>query len=106
MSGIEITLLVIAGINLLTSFLSPLVVADAYAIQNIKNSSCCGNSVIMKDTSVEPKQEAKKKTQKNVTDWETFNKNVMNKIKEKRKSQIIEEMIDDEILKLRKSETN
>eukprot|EP01080_Neovahlkampfia_damariscottae_P008446 gene8446-271_t len=91
-NGVEIALLVISGINLITGFLSPLVVAGAYAIQNIKNSSCCDSSVEMRDDPVSIEQ-PKKEPNKDVTDWEVFDQNVMNKIKEKRRSQIIEEMM-------------
>ena len=100
MSGVEIALLVISGINLITSFLSPLVVAGAYAIQNIKNSSCCGSSVEMRDDPI-PIEQPKKEPSKDITDWETFDQNVMNKIKEKRRSQIIEEMMGETIPQLR-----
>eukprot|EP01080_Neovahlkampfia_damariscottae_P012726 gene12726-6919_t len=97
--GVEIALLVISGINLITSFLSPLVVAGAYAIQNIKNSSCCGSSVTMRDDPI-PIEQPKKEPSKDITDWEVFNENVMNKIKEKRRSQI-EEMMEVSVPRLR-----
>ena len=51
----------------------------------------------MRDIPIEPKKEPHKE----ITDWDTFDQNVINKIKEKRKSQIVEEMLGEGIPHLR-----
>ncbi len=45
-----ITVLIVLGVlNLLTSFLSPLVIAGAILIKNISHSECCGSKLDVRD---------------------------------------------------------
>jgi hypothetical protein len=44
----ETTLIILAGINILVAAGSPVILATAFLIKNIKRSSCCGGSLEMK----------------------------------------------------------